>query len=419
MDLYLETFDVAALVEDVATTIQALVGKNSNTLEVHCAPDAGTMHADLTKVRQCLFNLLSNASKFTSQGTITLEAGRGKEDDRDCVIFRVSDTGIGMTQEQIERVFESFTQADAAITSKYGGTGLGLTITKRFCEMMGGSVTAESEAGQRTTFTIRLPDRIGEVKSETKAAVAGPVAVAARTVLVIDDDPVVRELMQNFLGKEGYQVVLAASGEEGLRLAKEVRPDAITLDVMMPGMDGWSVLTALKSDKEVMDTPVILLTILDDKSMGYALGASEYLTKPIERERLLAVLRKHRKALPVLLVEDDKPLREILKRTLEKEGCTVVEADNGQMALERVVERRPGLVQLDLMMPQMDGFQFVEELRKRQEWRRIPVVVITAKDLTEEDHRRLSGGVEQIVQKGAQSRQELLRELRELVAAVR
>ncbi|PYT29729.1 MAG: histidine kinase [Acidobacteria bacterium] len=419
MDLYLETFDVAALVEDVATTIQALVGKNSNTLEVHCAPDAGTMHADLTKVRQCLFNLLSNASKFTSQGTITLEAGRGKEDDRDCVIFRVSDTGIGMTQEQIERVFESFTQADAAITSKYGGTGLGLTITKRFCEMMGGSVTAESEAGQRTTFTIRLPDRIGEVKSETKAAVAGPVAVAARTVLVIDDDPVVRELMQNFLGKEGYQVVLAASGEEGLRLAKEARPDAITLDVMMPGMDGWSVLTALKSDKEVMDTPVILLTILDNKSMGYALGASEYLTKPIERERLLAVLRKHRKALPVLLVEDDKPLREILKRTLEKEGCTVVEADNGQMALERVVERRPGLVLLDLMMPQMDGFQFVEELRKRQEWRRIPVVVITAKDLTEEDHRRLSGGVEQIVQKGAQSRQELLRELRELVAAVR
>src|SRR5207249_4588388 len=301
MDLYLETFDVAALVEDVATTIQALVGKNSNTLEVHCAPDAGTMHADLTKVRQCLFNLLSNASKFTSQGTITLEAGRGKEDDRDCVIFRVSDTGIGMTQEQIERVFESFTQADAAITSKYGGTGLGLTITKRFCEMMGGSVTAESEAGQRTTFTIRLPDRIGEVKSETKAAVAGPVAVAARTVLVIDDDPVVRELMQNFLGKEGYQVVLAASGEEGLRLAKEARPDAITLDVMMPGMDGWSVLTALKSDKEVMDTPVILLTILDNKSMGYALGASEYLTKPIERERLLAVLRKHRKALRCFL----------------------------------------------------------------------------------------------------------------------
>ncbi len=308
LELYLETFDVAAMAQGVATTIMPLVEKNANRMDVRCPPDIGSMHADLTKVRQSLFNLLSNSCKFTKDGEITLEVRR--EGSPSWLVFVVRDSGIGMTPEQLERVFDSFTQADPSIAAKYGGTGLGLTITRRFCEAMGGDITVDSEPGRGTTFTIRLPSEVVDRKFEAKAtheAAAKPAVadrttrpVAPMTALVIDDDPVVLDLMKNFLGREGYRVVAASTGEEGLRLAKEVRPNAITLDVIMPGLDGWAVLTALKSDPDLADTPVILLTITDNKSMGFALGASECLTKPIERDRLLAILEKHRKLTPAL-----------------------------------------------------------------------------------------------------------------------
>jgi signal transduction histidine kinase/ActR/RegA family two-component response regulator len=301
VDLYLESFDVPAMVRDVAATVQPLVEKNANVLEVRCDAGLGSMRADLTKVRQTLFNLLSNACKFTTNGTIELEAARSGDG---WFNFVVRDSGIGMTPEQCARVFESFTQADPSIASKYGGTGLGLTITSRFCEMMGGSIDVESVPGKGTTFTMRLPAEVRDRKTEPVMAAETPAESPARpeadspapmTTLVIDDDPAVRELMQNFLGKEGYRVLAAANGEEGLRLAKDLRPNAITLDVIMPGLDGWSVLSALKADPDLADTPVILLTITDNRNMGYALGASEYLTKPIERDRLLATLKKYRR----------------------------------------------------------------------------------------------------------------------------
>jgi len=306
IDLYLESFDVAAMIQDVGTTIQPMVAKNSNVLEVRCSPDVGMMRADLAKVRQSLLNLLSNAGKFTNGGMIALEAAR--EAGSGWLTFRVKDSGIGMTPDQLARVFDSFTQADPSIASKYGGTGLGLTITRRFCEMMGGAISVESEPGKGTTFTLRLPAEVQDIKAEGTApadraaveALSQTGAGTPATALVIDDDPVVRDLMKNFLGREGYRVVAASSGEEGLRLAREVRPSAITLDVIMPGLDGWSVLSALKSDPELADTPVILLTITDNKSMGYALGASDYLTKPIERDHLLAVLKKYRGLAPAL-----------------------------------------------------------------------------------------------------------------------
>jgi signal transduction histidine kinase/ActR/RegA family two-component response regulator len=296
MDLYLETFDLASMVQAAVSTITPLVEKNGNVLEVRCE-SAGSMHADLTKVRQALFNLLSNACKFTQHGTIGLEVRR----EGTMVSFRVSDTGIGMTPEQCARVFEAFTQADPSIAAKYGGTGLGLTITSKFCEMMGGSLAVESEAGRGTTFTIRLPADVRDrPPDEPPAAAAAPAPAstassAATTVLAVDDDPVVLDLVKGFLGKEGFRVLVAAGGEEGLRVARASRPDAIMLDVIMPGLDGWSVLTSLKNDPDLSSIPVILLTITDNKNMGYALGASEYLTKPIEKDRLLAILRKYRK----------------------------------------------------------------------------------------------------------------------------
>jgi GAF domain-containing protein/DNA-binding response OmpR family regulator/anti-sigma regulatory factor (Ser/Thr protein kinase) len=419
MELYLEIVDVAGLVKDIAAVIQPLAAKNANRLEMRCPEDVGTMRADLTKVRQALFNLLSNACKFTDRGTISLAVAREASDGQDWMMFSVSDTGIGMTPEQLARLFGAFSQADAATTRKYGGTGLGLALSRRLCRMMGGDVTVESEAERGSVFTIRLPARVAEAAGEpvAPAPLADHGPPGAGTVLVIDDEAAVRDLMQRFLGKEGFRVVAAASGEEGLRWARELRPDAITLDVMMPGMDGWAVLSALKADPDVAEIPVIMLTIVDDRNLGYALGASDYLTKPIDRERLVTVLKQHRRDRPVLVVDDDAEVRQLLRRMLESEGFAVVEAENGRVALERLRGESPSLILLDLMMPEMDGFEFVAELRRHEDWRAIPVVVITARDLSRDDRERLNGHVEKILQKGTYDRDQLLVEVRELVAS--
>ena len=279
MDLYLESFNVASLVSGVTEVIQPLVQKNSNRLEVKCAENAGTMHADLTKVRQSLFNLLSNSCKFTDNGTVTLSVEREQPAGGDWMVFRVHDTGIGMTPEQMGRLFQEFSQADASTTRNYGGTGLGLALSRRLCQMMGGDITVESEPGRGSTFTLRLP---AEVKDP--AGVVAPAEPAARVrphtedalVLVVDDDAAVRDTMERFLTREGYAVVTASGGREALRLARELRPVAITLDVMMPDLDGWTVLSALKGDPELADIPVILVSIVDEKKRGYSLGATEY-----------------------------------------------------------------------------------------------------------------------------------------------
>jgi CheY-like chemotaxis protein/nitrogen-specific signal transduction histidine kinase len=421
MDLYLETFEVEQMAREVATTIQPLVDARGNRLEVEVERDLPPMHADLTKVRQSLFNLLSNASKFTEKGEVALRVTRAEAEGRSWVLFRVSDTGIGMTAEQVERLFEPFSQADRSTTRKFGGTGLGLAITRSFCRMMGGDVTVESEPGKGTTFTIRLP--LSGKTEERPAAEARPEKVdrpRAGTVLVIDDDPAARDLMRRFLTREGFGAVVAESGEEGLRLAREARPNVITLDVMMPKMDGWSVLQQIKADPELRETPVIMVTIVDDKNLGYTLGAADYLTKPVDREHLGRVLRKYRcpePPCPVLLIEDDETTRGMMRTMLEREGWQVTEATNGREGLERVAEGQPHAILLDLMMPEMDGFEFIGELRKRSEWRHIPVVVITAKELTGEDRERLSGSVERVLEKGAFTREELLARVRELVAA--
>jgi CheY-like chemotaxis protein len=371
------------------------------------------MHADLTKARQVLFNLLSNACKFTEKGLVSLAVEREGSAEDAWLTFKVSDTGIGLTADQLGRLFQEFSQADAATTRKYGGTGLGLALSRRLCRLMGGDVTAESEAGRGSTFTVRLPADVERVRQVAQQQAAG----GKGTVLVIDDEAVVRELMQRFLSKEGFRVLTAASGEEGLRLAREHRPDAITLDVMMPGTDGWAVLSRIMVDDELAEIPVIMLSIVEDKKRGYALGASEYLTKPIDRERLVAVLSKYRREAPVLVVDDDATIRELLRRILEGEGYAVMEAENGKVALERLGEREPGAILLDLMMPQMDGFEFLDALRARERWHRIPVVIVTAKELTAEDRERLNGSVIRILQKGAYGEQELLAEVRALVAA--
>jgi signal transduction histidine kinase/CheY-like chemotaxis protein len=418
MELFLEPFDLASVVRDVVSTVHPLAESRHNRLEVRAAPGLGTMRADQTKVRQILFNLLSNACKFTEHGTVSLAVAR--EDGR--VTFEVADDGIGMTAAQMERLFEPFTQADASTTRKYGGTGLGLTISRHFAEVMGGGIDVWSAPGQGARFTVRLPAEVADPAPAPDVSAEegdGPPGTAG-TVLVIDDEAGTREIIGRMLRREGYRVVAAAGGEEGLRLAREEAPDAVVLDVLMQGMDGWAVLAALKADAATAEVPVIMLTVLDDREMGYALGAADYLVKPVDRERLVQVLARYRPGGvrdTVLVVEDDAPTRQMLVRTLRRAGWDAAEAENGRAGLERLAEVRPAVVLLDLMMPEMDGFQFVSALRGSPENRGLPVVVLTSKTVTEDDRRRLRGSVERILQKGVNPREELVTEIRRLLHA--
>jgi CheY-like chemotaxis protein len=325
----------------------------------------------------------------------------------------------------MDKLFQEFSQVDASTTRNYGGTGLGLTLSRRLCRMMGGDITVESEAGKGSTFTIRLPVEVPETAAEpVGTSVPEPQVfqeeVGANTVLVIDDDAAVRDLLERFLGGEGFRVMSARGGEEGLRLARELRPDVITLDAIMPGMDGWTVLANLKADPTLSDIPVVMLTMVHDKSLGYALGAADYLTKPVERQRLVSILKKYRhdhSSCNVLIVDDDPSTRDTLRQMLDREGFEVAEAENGRVALEKVTHRRPSAILLDLMMPEMDGFEFVANLRGREEWRDIPVVVLTAKDVTHQDRLRLDRHVARVIQKDEHGIDTVLAEVRDLLRA--
>lgn len=425
MELYLETFDVGELIQETVGTIHPLIEKNANNFEINCPQELGLMHGDLTKVRQSLFNLLSNASKFTENGTIALNVDRYQEQNQEWLCFQVKDSGIGMNDEQISKLFQAFTQADASTTRKYGGTGLGLAITKKFCQMMGGDIQVESILGEGSTFTIKLPTNVetsqpnaSQRLAELKASAADNVDENQSTVLVIDDDPTIHDLIARFLLKQGYNVKTAKNGEEGLRLAKILQPEAITLDVMMPDMDGWSVLTALKANPLTADIPVVMMTMVDDQNLGYALGASEYLLKPINREQLGKVLTKYQSeptSRTILVVEDDRDTREILCRQLRKDNWQVVAAENGRQALRALDLYAPELIVSDLMMPEMDGFELVHELRQNEKWRAIPIVVLTAKELTAVDRQKLNGRVVKIFEKGSYQRQVLLQEVSTLL----
>ena len=437
MKLHPSTFEVTEMTEDTAETIRPLIEKNGNVFEVDCPKNVGTLHMDKTKLRQALFNLLSNAAKFTEEGTVILRARREEARDGDWFRFAVEDTGIGMTEEEQEEVFETFTQADSSLTREHEGTGLGLTITQNLCQMMGGELELESEKGEGSTFTIRLPaqmerlrgarepekdeappeetDAQAEPQSTWEAATSSP--EAEDVVLVIDDDAQTREIIGRRLEEEGFTVVTASGGEEGLQAARKLRPTAITLDVMMPEMDGWAVLAALQADEELRDIPVVVVTIVEDENMGYMLGASDYLVKPLNAERLVSVLQQYYSdaaGCSVMIVDDDEAMRDLTCRALEEEGCVVRAASNGRAGLQMLEEEpgyRPDVIVLDLMMPEMDGFSFLERVRAHEDFGQIPVVVVTAKELTPRDRERLNGGIVSILQKGKYDREELMDEM--------
>ncbi|TLY71825.1 MAG: response regulator [Gammaproteobacteria bacterium] len=423
MDLHVESFPIGPLVDDVIATIRPVAAKNGNEIIVHCPPDIGDMHADQTRICQALLNLVSNANKFTERGHVTVEVARVTDRGRAEITMTVADTGIGMSPEQVGRLFQQFVQADPSTTRKYGGTGLGLAISRRFCQMMGGDIAVQSELGRGSTFTIRLPARIeaaqptGPLLRRARPQRVPKTPVKGSLILIVDDDQTVCDVMGRYLEREGFAVRTATGGREGLKLARELHPAAITLDINMPDLDGWTVLAAIKGDPLLANIPVVLVTIEDNRSRGYSLGATEYLTKPIDRERLIALLREISSpvARKVLLVDDDEIMRESVRRVLEQEQWEVIGASNGRFALEQLAESFPDVILLDLMMPEMDGFEFLLAIRQHPEWRDIPVLVLTAKDLTAEDQKQLNGYVERVMRKNASELGQLLFELGQML----
>ena len=420
MKLNLETFDIAMLVAETVSTVHPLVNKNGNRLEIHCPNDIGAMTADMTKLRQSLFNLLSNASKFTDHGQITLSVERLAKPTGDHIRFRIADTGIGIGEKQLQRLFTAFNQGDSTTVRKFGGTGLGLAISRRFARLMQGDISVETELGKGSTFTLELPAVL------TKPEVT-PTGLGERTpsdpfkaaVVVIHQNPANRDRMKQFLVGDGFRVEPAESGPDGLEMARRIKPLAIALDLGALGSDGVGLLSILRADTQLANLPVILLTIVEGQKYGYALGVGDDLVKPLAPDRFSEMLGRYRKQTslrPILIVEDDEATRDLLQRILSAEGWTVATAANGQEALQRLSEAPPGLILLDLLMPEMGGIELLNELRAKPEYRNIPTIIITGEELTKVEQRVFGSQVVRILKKGGYTADQLLTTIFDIVA---
>ncbi|MBU1109229.1 MAG: PAS domain S-box protein [Candidatus Riflebacteria bacterium] len=413
VELSLESFSLKELLQSIIETTLPLAKNNNNRLETSFSEELSLITADPLRLRQIIFNLLSNACKFTEAGVITLSVNQTQGVNNDQVTIIVEDTGIGLTPEQLTRLFGEFCQADNSISRKYGGTGLGLAITKKLCELMGGTITVTSKPGEGTTFTVSIPVSrdSSPIPSAPQKDVQLPENLSARSqpvILAIDDDPEALDLIDRNLSREGFTIVCASSGLEGLKIAREIQPDVILLDVVMPGESGWDILLLSKTDPLISHIPVILLTMLDDAEKGFALGAADYLIKPIETKHFLEVLRKmcfgtktaQEKAL-IVVVEDDPETQKLLVKMCRNQGFEVKQASNGVEAMKILENYTPDIVLSDLMMPQMDGFELFTCLRSKEQFSQTRMIALTAMDLTAEENKTLADKMVQIVKKNA------------------
>ena len=423
MELHIERTRLAELVEVVVSTVAPLAQKGENQLELSFTATSEYFWCDSTRVRQILFNLLSNACKFTSGGTVRLDVRDHEREGASGIEFVVSDTGDGIPEERISQLFDAFTQVDDSTTRRHGGTGLGLTLTRHFARMMGGVVSVESEVGVGSTFSVWIPSSTSGAPVPTidDSSLGHPYDPRGRKrVLVVDDDPAVHDVMRRMLAREDYVVLSAYDGATALAMAGDHHPDVIALDVMMPQMDGWTVLTRLKSDDSTQQIPVVMISMVSERAMGFSLGASEFIVKPIDRARLIGVLNElagSRRDLRVLVVEDEPDARSLIVRHVTSEGWECEQAENGRVALEKLQSFVPDVILLDLMMPEVDGFELLEALRNRPEFDRTEVVVLTAMDLLESDYERLSARVSRVLQKGAQPFESVIAHIRDASAA--
>jgi CheY-like chemotaxis protein/anti-sigma regulatory factor (Ser/Thr protein kinase) len=377
---------------------------------------------DQDKVQQILINLLSNAVKFTTEGTITIVARHYDGE----ITIAVTDTGIGIPAEALEHIFEEFRQVDSNTTQQYGGTGLGLSISRRLAQLLGGDITVQSTFGVGSTFTVTLPlhydaatlvARVAPIPSREEI-ISPP--ESDKIILAIDDDPDVIYLLRENLTEAGYSVVGATSGEEGLRQARALRPLAILLDILLPHKDGWQLLHELKTDATTRDIPIIVLSIVDNKALGYQLGAFDYLLKPFDREAILAALtRIPRQRGRLLVVDDDVQIVDLVRQFLKGEPYEVVAAADGQEALEAISQQRPDILLLDLLMPRLDGFAVIERLRQDAQYHQLPIIVLTAKTLTATEYARLEQHVRTVIQKQGWGRDTLMQELQGILQASR
>lgn len=427
MEIHGETFDLVKLLREVENTIRPLLENKANSLRIIFSNPLGEMHTDLTKLRQMLLNLLSNAAKFTEHGTISLAVERQLQMDRAdngaWIIFCVNDSGIGMTEEQQAKLFQPFTQADTSTTRRFGGTGLGLAITKRFAEMLGGTIKVESDFGQGSTFTLSLPATVVQSQPRNDKDVEPSTDLLLKgdgIILVIDDKVTAREMLKRELTKLGYAVAVATSGPQGLTLANKLRPDAILLDAQLSDQDGGLVFTTLKSNPLLAHIPLIIMSVAEQENRGYIRESIDYIDKTINAEQLATLLKKyhigdHSKPL-VMVVDDDESIREYLTIILEKTGWRVFPAENGQVALEHLENKQPALILLDLTMPVIDGFGFLERLQQNDKWRSIPVIILTSKNLTEAEYTRLHTLGTSIFPKTAYSYNDLILHIHQLIA---
>ncbi|MBK6647916.1 MAG: GAF domain-containing protein [Anaerolineales bacterium] len=419
MDVQASNFNVNALL-DLCTNTAAPLVKPAVRLVKQASANLGAIHSDQDKIKQIVLNLLSNAAKFTAAGRITLKAAIENE----MLIVAVSDTGIGITEEALGRIFEEFQQADTSTTRQYGGTGLGLTISRDLARLLGGDLTAASEYGKGSTFTLAVPIRYGtkpasrepEPQPAHQAGSQPKADSAKKLILVIDDDPDAVYLLQENLTHEEYTIVGVQSGDEGQQKARELNPDAILLDILMPDKDGWQVLHDLKSDPATTNIPIILLTIVDKKALGMRLGAAAYLLKPLNPAEVLETLRKvikqkERERINILAVDDDPHIADLLRQQLPESEFRLASALDGVAGLEAVEADRPDVILLDIMMPRLDGFGVIQKLRENPSTRELPVIVISVKELTEDESRMLKESVSLVMRKqgfdGAQLAQEI------------
>ena len=432
VELYNENFSLPALLDEVAETSRTLVEQNNNKLILSVDPSINFINADVTRTKQIVLNLISNAAKFCENGQIQIDVKESNRSNKKLINIDVKDSGIGMTQEQIDKLFHAFTQADASTTRKYGGTGLGLTIVQNLARLMGGDVSVKSELGKGTTFTVTIQnldvEHSSDVKAEDLEDLNRKAALTSKkdgksTILVIDDDPTIRDLMTRHIEKNNFSVLQALDGAQGIKMAREYMPDAITLDILMPEMDGWSVLRTLKADDKVSHIPVVMASIIDEKKKGFSLGAADYLSKPVERDRLIGSIGKLLGSKPgkvIMVVEDNEDLRFTVKEALLSADHVVLEAGNGKEALDCLRDKskeNPDLILLDLMMPKMNGFEFLEAYRSEFE-KQAPVVVITGADLDENDKKFLSSETTRVLEKSSMTDTGIADELVSTIASL-